>query len=174
MSDNVVLSIIASMSINRVIGVDNKLPWHIPAELKYFKTITLNKPIIMGRNTYESIGRPLPQRINIVISKNPNYAPHENVITCTSLEKAIEIASEKIGILDKGNKEIFIIGGASLYNQSIESVNKLYLSYIQQEYDGDAFFPEFNLADWKLIDKIEYPEYIATVYIKNNNTSNND
>jgi dihydrofolate reductase len=160
-----IISLVASMSKDRVIGVDNKLPWHIPSELKYFKSITQHKPVIMGRSTFESIGRPLPNRVNIVLTKN-NKLSLDNVITCNNLEEAIEIAKKNIDKYNNYNDEICIIGGASIYAQSIDLANKMYISIIKGDYIGDTYFPEFNQADWKLDNQMEYAEYTTAVYIK--------
>ena len=127
------------MAKNRVIGRDNDLPWRMPADLRYFKRTTLGHHIIMGRKNYESIGRPLPQRHNIVISRNPDFtAPGCQVVN--SLEAALSAASS--------DKEIFIIGGASLYAQSLPQAERLYLTLIDAEIQGDTYFPEIDWASW--------------------------
>ena len=130
-----IISLIVAMAHNRVIGKDNQMPWHLPADLKHFKNKTLNKTIIMGRKTYESIGRPLPQRKNIVISSKENYTL-EGCTTTTSLENALELV--------KNDEEAMIIGGGNLYNQSIQYADKLYLTFIDLEVEGDTFFPDFE------------------------------
>ena len=129
------LSIIVAMAKNRVIGKDNAMPWHLPADLKYFRKVTSGKPIIMGRKTYESIGRPLPKRHNIIISRNRDYKV-EGCDVVSSLEEAVE----KAGPVD----ELFIIGGGFLYNQLINDADKLYLTFIDLEVEGDTFFPEYE------------------------------
>ena len=130
-----ILSIIVAMAKNRVIGKDKDMPWHLPADLKHFKEVTLGKPIIMGRKTYESIGRPLPGRVNIVMSRDKNYTP-EGCETVNSLEEALELV--------KDVQEVMIIGGGFLYEQTISYANKLYLTFIDLEVDGDIKFPEFE------------------------------
>jgi dihydrofolate reductase len=133
-----IISIIVAMAKNRVIGKDNDMPWgRLPVDLKHFKNITNGNPVIMGRKTYESIGTPLPNRTNIVISRNKNLKI-KNVIIVSSLEEAIKEAK----LLKP--KEIFIIGGGKIYNQSINLVDKLYITLIDLEIEGDTFFPEYS------------------------------
>lgn len=135
------ISAIVAMSENHVIGDDNQLPWHLPADLKHFKTITSGHPILMGRKTYESIGRPLPNRTNIIITRNPSYeAP--GCIVVQSINEAVESAASI------GSNEIFIIGGAEVYKQLLPNIERIYLTVVHDVFDGDAFFPEFNANDW--------------------------
>lgn len=129
------ISIIVAMAKNRVIGRDNDMPWHLPADLQHFKKTTLDKPIIMGRKTYESIGRPLPKRHNIIISRNADYSV-EGCDVVGSLEEAIKIA----GDVD----ELFIIGGGFLYEQTIDKADRLYLTFIDLDVEGDTLFPEYE------------------------------
>jgi dihydrofolate reductase len=136
------LSIICAMDQNRLIGKDNALPWHLPADLAFFKQTTLGKPILMGRKTYESIGRPLPGRRNIIITRNRDYQI-DGCDTCQSIDAALELVADQ--------QEIMLIGGASLYQQSLETAQHLYLTRIHASFEGDAWFPEFNPADWKEI-----------------------
>ncbi len=140
------LAIIVAQASNRVIGVNNKLPWHLPEDLRYFKQVTTGKPIIMGRNTFESIGRPLPGRENIVISRQSNYAP-DGVKVVDSLDVAYELA-ESIGLVN-GIDEAMVIGGAQIYEQALPKAERLYLTQVEAEIDGDAWFPEFQKNDWK-------------------------
>lgn len=144
---NPTISLVAAMAKNRVIGKDNQMPWHLPADLQHFKEVTLGKPIIMGRKTYESIGRPLPGRKNIVISRNPSYQLDgcENV---TSIEDAIELV--------KGDAEVMIIGGGFLYSQMIDKANKLYLTYIDFEVEGDTCFPSFDHLELKEVSRVSH------------------
>ncbi|MCP4595700.1 dihydrofolate reductase, partial [Neptuniibacter sp.] len=139
------LAIIVAQAKNRVIGVNNKLPWRLPEDLRYFKQVTMAKPIIMGRNTFESIGRPLPGRTNIVISRNPDYAP-ANVKVVSSLDAAIELA-ESICLID-GAEEVMVIGGAQIYEQALEKADRLYLTEVDTEIEGDAWFPDFDRENW--------------------------
>ena len=129
------ISIIVAMAKNRVIGKDNDMPWHLPADLQHFRKITLDKPIIMGRKTYESIGRPLPKRHNIIVSRNSDYRV-DGCDVVSSLEEAVEMAGEV--------EEVFIIGGGFLYNQTIDQADRLYLTFIDLDVDGDTFFPEYE------------------------------
>lgn len=139
------LSIIVAMSKNRVIGKDNKIPWHIVEDLKRFKKITMGHPIIMGRKTFESIGRPLPGRENIVITRNPDFKA-EGVTVVHSLDQALNGRST--------NEELFIIGGAEIYKSVLPQVDKLYITRIEKEFEGDAFFPELDLdKEFKVIEE---------------------
>jgi dihydrofolate reductase len=142
------LSLIVAMAKNHVIGIKNDLPWHIPADLKRFKELTKGKPCIMGRNTFESIvariKKPLPDRPNIVISKSGFSAKGIEVLT--GLDEAITHAKTKYP-----ETEIMIIGGASVYEQAIDIVDRMYLTIVEIEPDGDAFFPELHCPDWKII-----------------------
>jgi dihydrofolate reductase len=131
---------IAAMAQDRVIGKDNKMPWHLPEELQYFKRVTMGKPILMGRNTFESIGRPLPGRQNIVISSNENLTI-TGVDVVNSIEQALAIAGQC--------DELMVIGGARLYAQMITLANTLYITDIKLSVAGDAFFPEFGQEQWK-------------------------
>jgi dihydrofolate reductase len=137
------ISLIVAMAQNRVIGRDNKMPWHLSADLKRFRAITMNCPILMGRKTFESIGRPLDGRANLILSKQENYQP-QGCHVFQSLESALETA-KTLG------DELFIIGGATLYEITLPLAQRLYLTQIQTEFDGDTFFPEFNLNDWNEI-----------------------
>ncbi|MBV1908252.1 MAG: type 3 dihydrofolate reductase [Kangiellaceae bacterium] len=129
------ISLVCAMANNRVIGQDNKMPWHLPADLKHFKAVTMSKPIVMGRKTYESIGRPLPGRRNVVISRNANFEA-EGCDVVSSIDSAIELLSE--------HEEIMIIGGGFLYSQMIEQADKLHLTFINLQVEGDTHFPAFE------------------------------
>ncbi len=144
---------IAAMGRNRVIGLDNKMPWHLPADLQWFKKTTMGSPIIMGRKTYDSIGFPLPGRLNIILSRNPDLS----IKGCTvvgSLDTALQVASET---LDHHSDEIFITGGAHLYNKYLDQADNLYLTLIDEEFSGDTFFPDYTQYQWKELEKIENP-----------------
>ncbi|WNG44631.1 dihydrofolate reductase [Archangium minus] len=142
------LSAIVAMASNRCIGKDNTLPWRLPADLKRFKQLTMGHTLILGRKTYESIGRPLPGRTMVVVTRQRDYAP-EGVQVVHSLEQALEQA--------RGDDEPFIAGGADLYRQSLERVQRLYLTRIEREYEGDAFFPEVDLSAWRLLAEEHHP-----------------
>lgn len=141
------ISLIVAHSSNRVIGIDGQLPWHIPDDLKYFKAITLGKPIIMGRKTFDSIGKPLPGRLNIIITKNTDLTIEECVVV-NNLEAAITEAKNYFKTQDTDQEEIFIIGGAQIFKQSMEFANKIYITEVHAEYAGDVFFDELSDNDW--------------------------
>jgi len=136
------LCMIAAVAENRCIGAENKLPWHLPEDLKRFRAITRGHPVIMGRKTFESIGRPLPQRQNIVITRDPHYSA-DGVETATSLEQAIERAKAQ------NPEQIFVIGGAEIYRLALPLADRLYLTLVHQNVSGDAFFPEWNPSEWR-------------------------
>ncbi|UJP05092.1 MAG: dihydrofolate reductase [Nitrosomonas sp.] len=145
------LSILVAMARNRVIGRNNQLPWHLPADLKHFKFLTMGQAIVMGRKTFESIGKPLPGRINIIITHQTDYeVPGATVVH--SLENAL-LACEENSESDDSNSEHFIIGGEKLYRQTIKLCQRLYITEIQREFDGDVFFPEFERANWEEIQR---------------------
>lgn len=138
-------NVIVAVNENLVIGKDNQLPWYSSEDLKYFKRITTNNVVIMGRKTYESIGKPLPNRVNIVISTTTNFT---EVITVKSFEEALEMASTF-------DKEVFVIGGASLYEKVLDGADKLYLTWIYEKKllpsDGDAYLKGFNKSEWLIV-----------------------
>ena len=134
------ISIIVAMSQNYVIGLKNKLPWHISADLKNFKNITLGNPIIMGRKTYDSIGKPLKDRDNIVISRN-NSLIIDGVEVLDSLEKAIFMTAEA--------PETFIIGGQQIYQIGLSFATHMYITKVEGNFEGDAYFPDYNQEEWK-------------------------
>jgi dihydrofolate reductase len=142
------LAMIAAQSQNRVIGNNNKLPWYLPEDLKYFKRVTLGKPIIMGRKTFESIGRPLPGRTNIVITRNPDWT-HDGagVRVVHSLQQAIELA-ESLALVN-GFEESLVIGGAEIYALALPQADRLYLTQVHAEVQGDAHFPPLDPAQWR-------------------------
>ena len=133
-----VISIIAAIDKNRGIGKNNKLVWNIPEDLQHFRFVTNGHPVIMGRKTFESIGRPLPNRTNIIVTRNKLYAK-KGIVVKHSLEEAVSYAKK----LDES--EIFIIGGAEIYHQGIEIANRLYITVIQHQFDVDSYFPEYSL-----------------------------
>jgi dihydrofolate reductase len=131
------ISVIAAVAKNRAIGKDNKLLWHIPEDLQHFKKITSGHPVIMGQKTFESLGKPLPNRTNIVLTDDKSFqAP--NCLVVYSIDEAIKVASEK------DQQEIFFIGGGSVYAQAIKIADKLYLTLVEGEYDADTFFPDYS------------------------------
>ncbi len=135
-----ITSLIVAMGKNRVIGKDNQMPWHLPADLKYFKATTMDKPIIMGRKTFDSIGRALPGRTNIVITRNHNWSA-DGVVVAHSVVLALKIAA------GEQTSEAMIIGGAQIYADALAYADRLYVTEIDIETEGDAFFPEFG-QEW--------------------------
>ncbi|MER2494943.1 type 3 dihydrofolate reductase [Vibrio neptunius] len=130
-----IISMIAAMAKDRVIGKDNQMPWHLPADFAWFKRCTMGKPVVMGRKTYESIGRPLPGRQNIVISRDANLAI-EGVTTVISIDQALEAAGDV--------EEVMIIGGGTIYEVCLPKANKLYVTHIKAEIQGDTQFPSWS------------------------------
>lgn len=147
-------ALIVAMAKNRTIGIDNKLPWYLPNDLKYFKQVTMGKPIIMGRKTYESIGKPLPGRTNIVISRNPDYQA-EGIVVVSSLQQALDKA-EDISFIN-GHDEVMVIGGAEIYNQGLASADRLYITHVHADVEGDAFFPQVDWNDWQEQAREDFP-----------------
>jgi dihydrofolate reductase len=134
------ISLIVAMASNRVIGIDNQLPWHLSADLKRFRQITMGSPIVMGRKTYESIGRPLPGRTNVIISRDPAYK-QEGCLVFNDIETAIGSCCQKF-------REIFVIGGSELYRSVLPMADALYVTLIHKEFSGDVFFPEIDARQW--------------------------
>jgi dihydrofolate reductase len=149
------ISIIVAMSKNRVIGLKNSLPWHISEDLKRFKRLTTGYPIIMGRKTFESIGKPLPERRNIVISRNQNLKV-QDVEVVKSIEDALKICSSE--------NLIYIIGGEQIYNLAMPYANNIHLTEVNKEVEGDAFFPEFDKKEWKEIARENSKDFNDTSY----------
>jgi len=138
------LALIVAQSLNRVIGVNNELPWRLPEDLKYFKATTMGKPIIMGRKTYDSIGRPLPGRTNIVVTRQADWCA-EGVKVAGTLEEAVALASEE------EPQEIMVIGGAQIYELMLPEADRVYLTQVYAEIEGDAWFPALPAAQWQQI-----------------------
>jgi len=149
--------LIAGMTESRVIGKNNQLPWDISEDLQNFKNLTSGKTILMGRKTFDSIGRPLPKRNNIVLSRS--MLSQEGIIVCKTIEKGIAKAREF-------GSELFIIGGSTIYQQALPFANKMYLSYIKQEYQGDTYFPNFNQEDWEIKERKDFAEFEFVIYQK--------
>lgn len=132
------ITLVVAMDARRGIGIDNKLPWHLPEDLAHFKRVTLGHPIIMGRKTFDSIGRPLPGRRNIVVTRNP-YWRHEGVEAVGSLEEAVALA---------GDEPASVIGGAQIFEGALDLADRMIVTHIEREYDCDTFFPEIDPAKW--------------------------
>lgn len=148
------LAIIVAAAKNGVIGRNNQLPWHLPQDLKYFKAVTLGKPIIMGRKTYESIGKPLPGRTNIVVTRNKGWHGADGVIVTNSFEQA-SVEAQKFGDGKLSPlTEVMVIGGAEIYRSALPLVERIYLTRINMEPEGDAFFNMPDEAEWLLESKI--------------------
>ncbi len=139
------IALIVAASENNVIGRNNQLPWYLPGDLQYFKAMTLGKPVIMGRKTFESIGKPLPGRDNIVISRQSDY-PTEGIKLVSSLDQAIALG-ESINLIN-GVDEVMIIGGAQIYAESLELADRVYLTRVHRHVEGDAHFPALDAGSW--------------------------
>ena len=140
------ISIVVAMGANGVIGRDNQLPWHLPADLRHFKQTTMGKPILMGRKTYESIGRPLPGRTNIVITRDAGYTA-DGCVVVHSIEAAMQAVREQ--------EEIMVIGGAEFYRQVLPYADTIYLTRIHEDFEGDTFFPELTAAEWREVERTD-------------------
>jgi dihydrofolate reductase len=139
------ISFLVAMDQKRTIGKDNDLPWHLPADLKYFKQVTMGHPIVMGRKTHEAIGRVLPGRENIVLTRDKSYTS----LGCTvihSIEDLLDIDKEK-------DEEVFVIGGAEIFKEVFTSADRLYITLIEDVFEGDTYFPEFDQSEWEIISK---------------------
>jgi dihydrofolate reductase len=141
-------SLIAAMARNRVIGRDNRVPWRLPADLRRFKQLTMGHILIVGRKTFDSIGcRPLPGRRMVVVTRQEGYAP-EGVLVARSIEEALA--------LGRGADEVFVAGGAEIYRQSLPVADRLQLTLIEEDFPGDVYFPEFDPADWRLVEREDH------------------
>lgn len=142
------VALVAALAENRVIGKDNKLPWHLPDELAHFKALTMGKPLVMGRKTHESIGRPLPGRRNIVLTRGETPAGCERA---GSVEEALALCQEA--------PEVMVIGGEDVYRQFLPLAGRQYLTMVAGQYEGDAFYPEFDPRHWRELERNERPGY---------------
>lgn len=153
-----ILSLISAVAKNGVIGGGNTLLWDLPADMKHFRTTTSGHTVIMGRKTYESIGRPLPNRKNIVITRDASYS-REGIDVVGSLEEALRLASLEQGKEFEENQdevEVFVIGGGEIYKQAIEKANKLYVTEVHRDFEGDAHFPEIDRSVWQEISREDH------------------
>ena len=141
------ISLIVAVAKNNVIGGDNKLLWHLPADLRHFKNVTMDHTIIMGRKTFESVGKPLPGRRNIIVTRNEDFEA-EGCTIVNNMQAAVDLC--------KKENEVFIIGGADIFRQSMNAADKIYLTRINHEFKGDVFFPELNFSDWKLVKYLKF------------------
>lgn len=142
-----ILSVIVAAAENGVIGRNNALPWHLPGDLRYFKRTTMGKPVIMGRKTFESIGRPLPGRTNIVITRQSNYSAPDGVRVVNSLDEALALA-EDVALID-GAEELMVIGGEAIYAGALPLAQRLYLTEVHAEVEGDAHLPPIDWGQWR-------------------------
>lgn len=157
------LSLIVAMDENNLIGKDNYMPWDIPEDLKVFKEITTNNIVIMGRKTFQSIGRALPNRINLVLTRDNNFSS-DNVEVFTSPHKALEKA---ISLQKELNKKIFIIGGKTIYEYFLPQIDELHISHIKGSFSGDTHFPEITLSNFTLIKEVKFNDFTYRYYSKN-------
>lgn len=141
------LSIIVALSDNRVIGAGNQLPWRLSADLKRVKALTMGHHLIMGRKTYESIGRPLPGRTNVIITRNSSYAP-EGCVVADSLPAALESAAS--------DSEVFVFGGGEIFREALPLVKRIYLTHVHCQIEGDTHFPELNPTEWREVERQDF------------------
>jgi len=140
------LTAIAAMSENYTIGKDNQLPWHLPADLKHFKSITVGHPILMGRKTFDSIGKPLPNRMNIIMTRDNEFQA-DGCHVVSSVDEALDCAkNEQV-------EEVFVIGGAEIYKQLLPQIKRVHLTIVHHEFDGDVYFPKLREDEWKEISR---------------------
>lgn len=155
------VALIWAMGENRVIGRDNTLPWRLPGEMQYFRAITLGKPVIMGRKTFDSLAKPLPGRTNIVVSRRASV-DHPRVKMARSLDAALHMGRAQAEV--DGQDEIMVMGGAELYAAALPLADRLYLTLVHAEPDGDTFFPEFDSAVWQEKRRLRIPADADNVY----------
>ena len=149
------IALIAAVADNGVIGKDNELPWRIPGDLKFFKSVTLGKPVIMGRKTWESLPfKPLPGRLNIIVTRNASYEAEGGEVVST-LDQAFERG--KKAAQQDGIDEVIVMGGAEIYNLALEHADRLYLTEVHMDVEGDAFFPDIARQDWAVTEKTSDP-----------------
>jgi dihydrofolate reductase len=154
------IALIWAMARNRVIGRGNALPWRLPVDMQHFRELTSGHPVLMGRKTFESLGRPLPHRTNIVISSDPGYAP-PGCLVAHSLDEALALALPHVPPHDP---QIFVIGGAQLYAQMLPRADRLYVTLVEAEVEGDAWFPQFDLAAWRETQRTAHPSDEKNAY----------
>lgn len=148
-----IVALVSAMARNRVIGRANALPWRLPADMAHFKALTTGHPVIMGRKTFESLGRPLPNRTNVVVTRDRQYQPHGG-LAAYSIDAALATAAAHTGA---GGPEVFVIGGEQLYRQMLPHADRLYLTLVEAEMEGDAWFPDFDWQEWREIDRRIHP-----------------
>lgn len=144
--DRPLISLVAAMAENRVIGKDGGLPWRLPDDQKHFKRLTVDHTVIMGRKTYDELGRPLANRRNVVVSRNPSFRP-PGVTVVPDLDEALALGATE--------REVFVIGGAEIYRMALPKADRLYLTIVHATVDGDTFFPPFDESDWMMVEEEE-------------------
>lgn len=150
------ISLIVAIADDNVIGIENRLPWKLPVDMRWFRLHTLGKPIVMGRKTFESFGgKPLPDRTNIVVTSDTNYKA-EGAVVAHSIDEALKLAGDA--------EEVMIIGGDSFYRQMLPRADLFYLTQVHGKFEADAWFPEFDLNEWKELERTEYPADEANPY----------
>lgn len=161
------IAMIVAMARNRVIGINGKLPWYLPEDLKFFKRMTQAKPLVMGRKTYASIGKPLPNRLNIVVTRDTSFAA-QGLRVCHALPAALELADQQATI--EAAEEIMVMGGGEIYRQALPFAHRLYITEVDIDVDGDAHFPEFSREEWREVQRVAgkpaegQPQYDFVVY----------
>ncbi|BDD03692.1 dihydrofolate reductase [Aureibacter tunicatorum] len=143
------LKIVVAKASNNVIGKDNELIWHLPADLKHFKKVTMGGAMLMGRKTFESIGRPLPGRLNVVITRNEGFEA-EGCIVVKSIDEGVKASQQQ------GYDDIYVIGGGNIYAQTLSKVNTIYLTEIDGNFEGDVYFPELELSEWNIEEREDF------------------
>jgi dihydrofolate reductase len=141
------ITLVAAVARNRAIGLEGRMPWHLPDELQHFKKLTLGKPVLMGRKTFEAVGRPLPGRQNIVVSRSPDYSA-DGIDTATSLEQAIELAM---------GPEVMIIGGGELYRLALPLASRMFLTVVDCDPEADTWFPGWSTEEWTMVGSVSHP-----------------
>jgi dihydrofolate reductase len=155
--------IIAAVSENHVIGSFGKIPWHSSEELDHFKNTTTGFPVIMGRKTWETLKKPLRNRLNIVLTRNPDFSfSHPNVVICNAISDAFKLCE------NGGEKKIFIIGGEDVFNETISIADKMIISRMKFKVEGENYFPEFNSSEWELESEVDKKDFIINTYVRIN------
>jgi dihydrofolate reductase len=161
------IAIIVAFADNRVIGRNKQMPWHLPADLKYFKRVTMGKTVLMGRKTFESIGKPLPGRTNIVITRQADWRA-DGVEVVHSLAEGIEFAAATLPLsndpLNNGKEEVMVIGGAQIYREALPKAQRLYLTRIHARFEGDTFFPQIRGEEWREVGREDHQAEPANPY----------
>ena len=150
---------IAAMDVNRVIGRDNQIPWHYPADMKHFIRTTRGHPVVAGRKTYESFKvHPLPGRLNLILTRNPDYTSDEGVIVCQTLDQAVAAARES------NATKLFVLGGAEIYQLALPNTDEMILTFLPIEVEGDAYFPAWNEEEWEVVDEKKDQDLVFITY----------